>query len=204
MLDIFSIESLSPLSTFLQDAWRLLSEIMEMHPLYYLIALIFLPIIGVPVSAITLLAGALYDVKTALTLTLIGLTINMIGTYYLSERFFREWLERFLEKKGHSIWTARKETAWELTLILRCTPAIPIVVQNYILGICKVPMRIFLPISIPIEMAYAAIFIVSGDSIYEGQWKCLFLGLSLFAALIILTHLIRHDYKVRNNNKSTK
>jgi uncharacterized membrane protein YdjX (TVP38/TMEM64 family) len=79
----------------------------------------------------------------------------------------------------------------KLTLLLRITPGVPLVIQNYTLGLLAVPFVPYLLISVPINGLFVTGFVLTGGAIFEGSLGAAIAGISLLIAASIALKMIR-------------
>jgi uncharacterized membrane protein YdjX (TVP38/TMEM64 family) len=94
----------------------------EQGPIPFLAALAVLPLVGVPVSAFYLAAGAVFPLWISLVVTVVGLAINITLAYWLARRWFRSGIERVLDRTRYSIPEVSPDDHVRLTLFLRLMP----------------------------------------------------------------------------------
>lgn len=157
----------------------------EQGPIPFLAALAVLPLVGVPVSAFYLAAGAVFPLWISLVVTVVGLAINITLAYWLARRWFRSGIERVLDRTRYSIPEVSPDDHVRLTLFLRLMPGPPFVLQSWILGLVEVPFPTYLAISLGTQMLISAGFIVLGSAFYRSS-----VGRVLIAAIIVVLAVI--------------
>jgi uncharacterized membrane protein YdjX (TVP38/TMEM64 family) len=170
---------------------QLLEMLRGADPLLILLALAILPLFGAPVSVLWVLTGASLGPWKGFGVAIAGTMINMSLAWLLANRVFRRWLEAFLQKRGYQIPRAEPADYVKLTLALRIIPGVPLFVQSYLLGLANVPYRIYLPVSMPPQIAYAAGFILFGDSLIHMRGGGILAAACLLVAVGLLVKLAR-------------
>ena len=183
--------------------WKWMQLMAEQHTSYLLLAIAILPGLGFPVSPLLVLAGALSaktgSVFTAWFLTSFAMWVNAAWTYLFASGPGRTFTQRFIEKylkKGIRIPEAK---GYQLALILRVTPGIPLPFQNYFLGISGVSARVYWLVTIPVQGAWALGFVVFGDGLLQGNSKLLISGIGLLIVIAIIARMLAKRF-----SKSTK
>lgn len=179
--------------------WELLGSIHELlahYPGWLFLAMVILPGIGVPVSALVLLAAASYTERFGIVLTcavtLLAVALNMSWTYWLAGNPGQRLLDRIRHRHAERLKAMASANALHVILLFRIMPGIPFVVQNYLLGFLRVPFGLYLGLSSLLQSLFVAALILSGDALFSGRLHHLFLGLSFLAAAFCLVVLVRH------------
>jgi uncharacterized membrane protein YdjX (TVP38/TMEM64 family) len=129
--------------TVLSEALRLKTELMAWvsgaGPGVFFGAMAVLPAVGFPMSPFALAAGPLFAERMGfVTVALCGIaaiTFNLTVTYWLARRWLRPWLTRFLTRNGYALPVVESGDVTDLIVLLRVTPGLPFLVQNYLLGL---------------------------------------------------------------------
>lgn len=173
-----------------------LLEALRQAPLWvFLMALSLLPLVGMPLSALWLLAGATYGTRDGLLLILAGMAINFALAYLISNRWLRGPISRLFAKRGIRIPEAQPGEYIKLTLAIRIFPGLPNFMQSYLLGLANVPFRIYYFFSFPPQIAYAVGFVLFGDSLVNMKGGGLLLAVSILVAAALLVSMFRKRKK---------
>lgn len=163
------------------------------------LAQVLLPLVGVPVSPLWIAMGINAGAGLGGALSAGTLALNQTLGYWLARKWLREPIERWIRARGKSApqIPEGEETLW--ILLLRVTPGVPLVVQNYLLGLARVRFDRYLAISFPVQLAYAVAFVSLGHAFKDSNlWRGMF-ALSGLAAVAVAVLLIRRhlDRKLR-------
>ena len=153
-----------------------------------------LPMIGVPVTALYLAAGAVYTPLYGLPATLGGLSLGLLLNLLLSyaaAHTFRSPVERLLGGCGTSMPQFDGMPAWKIVLLVRITPGAPLMVQNFLLGLAKISLRPYLAVSLLAELTIALGYLTIGSSFGSGRWGFLAAGGGIVAAALLAVSLAR-------------
>jgi uncharacterized membrane protein YdjX (TVP38/TMEM64 family) len=179
------MESLSGLLQMILDA------IGTAHPAMLFLALALLPLVGVPTSALWIVAGVRLGTLPAFAFCAVALLVNVTAGYWLARCGLRLPLTRLLERRG---WRIPQLSAGDETmaiLILRVTPGIPLCVQNYLLGLAGVKFGRYLLLSTPAQAAYSLAFVWLGNSLASNAGWHLLLAVAALAGVSLLVSLLR-------------
>ena len=172
--------------------------ILESHRIGVIIALLFTPTFGIPISPLWILAGAFWGVKVGLFICFICIGVNLVLSYF----FYKKCLNRLLFRtlfKNHEINKINLPCKARLTSIkwvflIQLVPHIPYVAQCYILAtLNEVNFWHYLSISWLFQSLWAYGFICSGNALKTGQWGITIL--LIFLTAIFLTRKGYHYFK---------
>jgi uncharacterized membrane protein YdjX (TVP38/TMEM64 family) len=177
---------------------RGLDAIRGAGPWVFFTAMALLPAVAVPMLTFSLTAGSAFGAQMGMggvvTAGIVAVTINLVLTYWLARQALRPWLARLLVRLGYRLPQVDGADMTDLIVLLRVTPGVPFVVQNYLLGLADVPVVSYLVISCVISWAQTAAFIVFGEALLHGRGRAGLLALSLILALMAAAHLARRHY----------
>lgn len=158
---------------------------------WFLAALSFLPLIGMPLSPMWVMAGVVYGIKGGLALTLVAMAINFALAYQISQRWLREPISRLFLRRGFRIPEAQPGEFVKLTIAIRLLPFVPQFMQSYMLGIANVPFLTYYIFSFPPQIAIATGFVVLGGSLFDMKAGGIILGVSILIAAALLLNIAR-------------
>lgn len=167
-------------------------------PIPFFAAMAILPSFWAPVSPFLLLAGAIYDMPTALIGCSAALATNMALSWVLAGKLFRPLFERLVHRFGYSIPNINRESMVTVAVLLRITPGMPFPLQNYLLGLARMPFLWYMGISLPLTLAFALSIVLFGDAVLKGNVGLVMLAISLF---IVLSFVVRY-LRIRLRSKS--
>lgn len=164
-------------------------------PLAFFGAMAILPVFGFPLSPFTLSAGPVFGptmgVGAVLTAAFAAVFCNVTLGYVLARWVMHPLLERLLLRLGYKLPRIPENQFWDWTILLRVTPGPPFFVQNILLGLAAVPMRIYLSVSLGVAWAYTAGFVFFGDALISGEGRKALFGLVALITVIVGVQLIR-------------
>ena len=175
-----------------------LALIRDAGPVVFFGSMALLPSVGVPLSPFALTAGSVFapslGMPLVIVLALSAVTFNILFSYYLASRALRPLLEKLLVRLGYKLPEVAAGDATDLIILVRVTPGVPFPVQNYLLGLARVPVVKYALISCAVQWSFNAAFILFGDALLHGKGKLALLGLCGLVALTVGTHLVRKHY----------
>jgi uncharacterized membrane protein YdjX (TVP38/TMEM64 family) len=182
--------------------WKWMQQMAEQHASYLLLAIAILPGFGFPVSPLLVLSGALSaktgSVLTAWFLTAVAMWVNAAWTYLFASGPGRAITQKFLNKfikKGLHVPEAQ---GYQLALILRVTPGVPLPFQNYFLGVSGVSAKVYWIVTLPVQGAWALGFVVFGDGLLQGNSKLIITGVGLLVVLMVIARMLTKKFNKKN------
>jgi len=173
----------------LRRAWELAQDFLRERPLWLFLALVILPGLPVPTSALLFLAGVVWREQPlqACLIAILALTINLAWTYGLAAGFGRRTLDRLAAWCGFQIPELKETNRLRVVLALKLTPGIPMFVQNYLCGFLRVPFRLYLLVSLASNGLIGTGFVLAGVGFGDGKLVPALAGgfLVILGALVI-------------------
>lgn len=170
--------------------------VQQLGPITFFSAMALLPAFGMPLSPFTLTAGSVFAPTigwpAVLVATWSALVVNVAITYVGARWVARPWLEKLVLKLGYRWPEVRAENYWDITILARVTPGPPFFLQSAMLGLARIPFRIYLVGSSVIASIYGTVFVVFGEALIAGRGKMILVGISALVALSVGAHLLKN------------
>jgi uncharacterized membrane protein YdjX (TVP38/TMEM64 family) len=177
---------------------RTLDYVRSAGPAVFFLAQALLPALGVPQTAFSLTAGSLFGERLGMGAVVLcstlALVANMALTYWLASRLLRPVLERLLTRLGYRLPEVEAGDVTDVIVLLRVTPGAPFPVQNYLLGLGRVPFGRYLLVSTVIAAPLNTAFLLFGEALIHGRGRVAMFTLLGILALLAATHLVRKHY----------
>lgn len=153
----------------------------------------------IPASLIYISIGMAFSPVTACLISLVGIIIEVTGTYFLGRFLGGDYVEKLLRKSkgGQKILDMKLNDNFPALLGIRALPVFPIDFVSLFWGAskCKFP-RYFLASVIGI-MPRVVLFTILGDGIYDYIPIHLIIKIVIFAIPVVsVVYLIRHFIKM--------
>ena len=168
-------------------------QFFKTYPWAMFLALVFLPGLPIPMSALLVIAGKVWD-KNALQacfLLLVAMALNMSWTYWVAAGPARRFIEKVLVNTKIRIPELPKNDHIRLILILRLTPGLPLFIHNYILGFFRTPFLLYLPLSLLLAGSIACGIMVTSKGLFEGKFGTAIIGISLIVVGVLVIRILR-------------
>ena len=160
-------------------------------PLPFFLALAILPSFWAPASPFLLLAGVLYDLPVAIVGCGLALMANQAISWLFAGKLFRPAFERIVHRFGYSVPEITPQSMISVAVLLRITPGVPFPLQNYLLGLARMPFGWYIAISAPITLIMSSSIIIFGDAIMKGNTAIVLLAISLFIIISLGVRQLR-------------
>ncbi len=151
----------------------------------FFVGMALLPVVGFPVTPFYLLAGATFGVWGSLAGTAASQAANLAISYWVARRYLRKPVERLVRSANYIIPEVAPRNHVAFTVLVKITPGPPNFLKSFLLGLARIPFKLFLVVSWPITMSYAVGVIIFGDSLVERDWSQAVIGLVLMAAFLV-------------------
>lgn len=156
------------------------------------------PMLGLPVSPFLLAAVPLFGFGVGLTGVVCAMSVNLVLSWLLSAKCFRPFFERLLRKAGYEIPSFSAGDMMGIAFALRITPGVPLVFQNYALGVAQMPLGPYLLVSLPTVLFLSISIVLFGDALFKGSVAAILLAVGVFVLVAVTLHVLRK----RRNGKS--
>ncbi len=177
----------------LKAGWSKLNDYLVRHPSALFWALVILPGLPVPTTALLFTAGIVWRQQPVMAclLCLLAISLNLTWTYWLAAGPARRLVEKMLAATNIRIPELPRGNHLKLVLVMRLTPGIPYFFQNYLLGFLRTPFLLYLTISVLCNGIIGTGVVLSGVGLADGKLIPALTGISLIALGAVLTQLIR-------------
>lgn len=150
--------------------------------------------VGLPVSPFLILSG-IYGLEIAIAGCVFSVMINMVGGWALSGRWLRPFFERLVSRFGYSIPQFKRSDMIQVALLIRLTPGLPFFLQNYLLGLARMPLVWYLAVSMPIVLTVDVCVIIFGDALLRGDMGVIVGAAFLMIMISLIVRMIRNRLK---------
>lgn len=169
----FAVITVAAVAVVLWRTWQdgsLGARMSDMSPLPFFALLALLPALGMPVTPLYILAGALFGVRVGILGTLVALAVNLVVCHRVAHSALRPRLLSVLSRFDRALpdYAAREvRQAVRFTLLVKFAPGLPTFAKNYILGLSGVPFGIYFGLSMVINGLYAVLLVVFGEAMLD-------------------------------------
>ena len=155
-----------------------------------------LPLFGVPITPLLVLAGATFELLPALAGCALAFAVNLTLSRLLARRLLRNWLVRMAKRWQYEMPSVGSRNRLTALILVRITPGPPLAFKNCVGALIDAPFAAYLTIYWIATMLYALGLLVLGDalisaSMFEGAAAITVLGVMVLAVLWTLRRLKR-------------
>jgi len=185
----------------LKQAWDQTLAWLTLHGQWFFLALVILPGLPVPSSALLFAAGVVWRDQPLMACLLcwLAVALNLTWTYWLAAGPGRKLVEALLSRSKFRIPELPREDSLKWILVLKLTPGIPYFIQNYICGFARVPFRLYLPVGLLCNGIIGAGIVLGGAGLGNGRIGPLLTGISVAALGIVLARWLRERLAKRKD-----
>ncbi|WAC19643.1 VTT domain-containing protein [Luteolibacter sp. SL250] len=176
-----------------KSAWKGFENFLAPRPWLLFGALVVLPALPIPTGLLLLLAGTVWREQpvAACLICLVALALNMSWTYWLAAGFGRRLIIRLLAWMGMKVPDLHEDNQLWIILLVRLTPGFPFFVQNYVLGLLRVPFRLYLGVSLACNGILSVGVVLGAAGLADRNWMPLVAGVAFLVAGSVLVQKIR-------------
>ena len=157
----------------------------------FVLAMSLLPVVGFPIAAFYLFAGAVFGFWEGWLYCLLSLAINMSLSYFVARYCLHEALTKLLKKGGYTLPDLSEVNEFRFTFLLRTVPGPPFPVQNYLLSLLGVRFPVYIIISLLAQGTIAAGMVACGGALPETvTMGHVLVGMALLSVLIGIKALL--------------
>lgn len=175
----------------------LIARIQAFGPWVFFGAMALLPVVGFPVLPFYLVAGKTFGVPVALVGCLSAIALNVLLSFVVARSVMHPAVEWVVRKMGREVPQVPVAHRWMFAWLLRITPGPPFFVQSYLLALGGVPFKIYMVVSVAVQWAYGAAFILFGESVLSGNKSRVLGSIAVLVAVIVIIRLIRRRLQAR-------
>lgn len=153
--------------------------------------LTLLPLVGVPVTPLLLLAGATFELLPALAGCALAIALNLTLSHWLARRWLRDWLLRLAAWRQVEVPAAGSGGRLSVLLLVRLTPGLPLALKNYVGALVPAPFAAYMAIFWTATLLYAGGLIVLGDSLKNASLTEAAVAVAILVAVLAGVFTIR-------------
>ena len=165
--------------------------------------LALVPLFGVPVTPLLVLAGATFELLPALAGCALAIAVNLTLSYLLARLLLRNWLLRMADRRQYELPSVGSRSRLTALLLVRITPGPPLALKNYVGALIDAPFAAYLAIYWTTTMLYALGFLVMGDSLSSASKLEGAVAIALLGAVLVVVLWIRRRLEKKRMEKES-
>lgn len=153
------------------------------------------------VFSLALLGGALFGFSTGTLIVLTSVTVGDTLGFLMARFVLRDWVHRRFGPQGSMVERGIDEGGAYYLLGMRLLPILPFFIVNLTMGVSRMPLRRFAPISFVGLVPSIAVYVEAGTRLGEIRSRSdvfsphVLLAFGLLAALPITAHLVLKAFR---------
>jgi uncharacterized membrane protein YdjX (TVP38/TMEM64 family) len=166
---------------------KIISYISEsMSPLFFVGAMLTLPVFGFTISVFLVLGGVKFGVTEFILIWILILPLHVLAAYFIA-RWVRTPLTEFLcHRMGWRVPNIPREHVARFSFMFLAFPGLPYAAKNYILPLAGVPFRYSVIMNTIVQGLIGLPFIILGKSAADINLTVFNITLAVMVALYIL------------------
>lgn len=198
--------ALAVLAALLWAVWRHdfgVSWLEHPNPFALFAAMVLLPLVGIPVTPLYVLAGAVFTPWIGLLGSLVALAVNLVLSFWIARSGLRPRLIGLMQRTQYTLpdLEATPADALRFALVVKLAPGLPLSFKHYAIAAARVPFATYFAVSFVISGFYLASLVVLGESLmHHDVGRLLVIG----AALVLLAILVTHWQRRRRDATSVE
>lgn len=166
-------------------------------PLVFFSAMALLPACGFPLAPFLLSAGPAFAPRLGLTgvvlCALLAVAANLALSYAIAARLLRPLITRVVTHFGYRLPVVTGDSAFFTTVALRLVPGPPFFLQNYLLGLARIPFGLYMFVSFSAIASYLIATIILADALVrKDPW-----AIAAAAGIFFVTGGLLHQFRRR-------
>lgn len=164
-----------------------------------------LPLVGVPMSILCIMAGAKFGPWEGLAITAVGVAINLIASWWIARKWLHGPVEKLLQKTQYKKPNLEKGEYAGVCLLTALVPGPSYTLKNYFLALSNLPFRVIFWIGLPAHLFAMSPGVFFGN--FSGSMttaKATFLVVYTLLLIGVSQYLIRRLRKRKMNASGRK
>jgi len=158
-----------------------------------------LPLVGVPMSLLCVMAGAKFGPWEGLGLTALAVSINLAASWWIAHTWLRKPVEKLLQKTHYKKPSLQKGEYIGVCILTALFPGPSYTLKNYFLALSNLPFRIIFWIGLPAHLFAMSPGVFFGTFSGAMTWqKATFLVIYTLLLIGVSQYLIRRFRRRRH------
>lgn len=171
---------------------KLITYISEsMPPLFFIGAMLVLPVFGFTISAFLVLGGMIFGVTQFILIWILILPLHVLAAYFIARWVRTPLTEFFCHRLGVRIPNIPPEHVAKFSFLFLAFPGLPYAAKNYILPLAGVPFRYSVIMNTVVQGLIGLPFIILGKSAAKIDLTAFNITLAVMVAIYILRWWLR-------------
>ncbi|MFC3093286.1 hypothetical protein DRW07_03570 [Alteromonas sediminis] len=155
----------------------------QADPVWFILALCFLPLLGLPLSIFCIVAGAKFGVGWGLVIIGIAMMCQMVACYLAMHSFIKPSIIRWLDKKDRSVPDMGRSSQIKWAVGIVALPILPYMMKNLLLASGSLSLAYYLLINWSIQLLHAVPYVMFSGAMKDQNFTLVAVAVVLILAL---------------------
>lgn len=173
---------------------RLVDVFRAAGPVPFFLAMAVLPGLGFPLSAFLFAAGPVFGptlgVVPVIIYSFLAIAADVALWYWIAGYWLRPVIARLVLRFGYTLPTIPERALIPAIFLLRVPPT-PFFLQNFILGLARVPFGAYMLVTLLVQAATVIAMVTLGDALMRGDWRWIAAAIALLFVAGGVLHQLR-------------
>lgn len=198
--------------TFANDIGQMLGQIKDfvLNPNaqteWYLLALVFLPVLGIPVSLFCIMAGVKFGFGWGMVVIGAAMFGHMLLCYAAMHSYIKPLVKRFLDRRGYQAPEMNESSQVNWAIGLVALPVLPYMVKNILVASGSLPLRTYMAINWPLQLLHAVPYVMFSGAVKSQNLTLMWVAIGMFLAFWLGARVVQKRQstsKVTSQDTST-
>lgn len=177
--------------TFANDISQMLGQIKDfvLNPNaqteWYLLALVFLPVLGIPVSLFCIMAGVKFGFAWGMLVIGLAMFGHMLICFAAMHSYIKPLVKRFLDRRGYQAPDMNESSQVNWAIGLVALPVLPYMVKNILVASGSLPLRTYMAINWPLQLLHAVPYVMFSGAVKSQNLTLMWVAIGMFLAFWI-------------------
>lgn len=183
--------------TFANDIGQLLVRIKDFvltpnaHTEWFLVALVFLPVLGIPVSLFCIMAGVKFGFTWGMVVIGAAMFGHMLMCYAAMHSYVKPLVKRFLDRRGYQAPTMNTDSQVNWAVGLVALPVLPYIVKNVLVASGTLPLKTYMLINWPLQVIHAVPYVMFSGAVKSQNLTLMWVAIGMFLCFWIGSRVLQ-------------
>jgi uncharacterized membrane protein YdjX (TVP38/TMEM64 family) len=139
----------------------------KLSPAWLIPAFLILPLVGMPISVLLVLAGIRFGLWGGMVLATCGVLFHHLVTYHLVHRWLWDRVQGRLRRSGYEVPIIEGANQAWLTVLFAAIHGPPYAFKLYLLALTEIPFRIYFWAGAPVYILFCLVPVGAGSAVME-------------------------------------
>jgi uncharacterized membrane protein YdjX (TVP38/TMEM64 family) len=157
----------------------------KLPPVWFIVGFLILPLAGVPISVLLVLAGIRFGMWGGMILATGGVFFHHLVAYQLVRRWFRYRFRLRLQRAGYVVPVIKSANLAWYTILFAAIHGPPYSLKLYLLALTDIPFRIYFWVGAPVYILFCLVPVGAGSAVMQVNTPLLY-GIVVGITLLVI------------------